>query len=97
MSPWGQAIYDTEPVVHTGIDKHLRISSFLKKAIRTLGLQNLRFRKRQPLSAMIDWYILGECDVLISTMTSYAIMAGQDWEIRKQITKLPAIANIAAC
>lgn len=76
LSPWGQAIYDTEPVVHTGIDKHLRISSFLKKAVRTLGLQKLRFRKRQPLSAMIDWYILGECDVLISTMTSYAIMAG---------------------
>ncbi|MCU0544510.1 MAG: hypothetical protein MUE44_20465 [Oscillatoriaceae cyanobacterium Prado104] len=76
LFPWGQVMYDTEPVVHTGIDRHLRISTFLKRVKRTLGLQHLRFRKRQPLSAMIDWYILGECDVLISTMTSYAIMAG---------------------
>lgn len=73
---WGKVMYDTEPVVHTGIDKYPRVSSLLKKTNRMLGLQNLRFRKLPPLSAMVDWYILGECDVLISTMTSYAIMAG---------------------
>jgi hypothetical protein len=80
LFPWGKVMYDTEQVVRTGIDRHLRRSSFLKKTNRILGLQNLMFRKRPPLSARVDcyihWYILGECGVRIPTVTSYAIMTG---------------------
>lgn len=45
---------------------------------------------------IIYWYILGESDVLVRTMISYASVAGKVGEIGKSITKLGAIANIAA-
>lgn len=90
LSSYGSVIFDQAPVVHTGepsmfnriLTKFYRIGLQLARkntyTIPELDLNVIlpqRLRDRPQYSAIVDWYLLGECDLMISTMTSYAVSA----------------------
>lgn len=102
LEPYGSVIFNPDPVVHTGepsifnriLTKAYRIFLQLSKrnthVIPEIDLNLLlprRFRDRPQYSAVVDWYILGECDAVISTMTSYAVSASARVNHRQELYK----------